>query len=1199
VTDGTNDGVPGARSWWLALAALAVCAPWPGWRPDAAQLVLVVGLLVILARPRGLERVAWLGVVAALAGALAPVAPGVSRDRLENELDSHVRTMLAAAESLVKDDRLTRLFTVTGEASDPVQPFEILAAAARGAPGRTFYLADDRGNLVAWGGEDQAFPVALRPLGPRAWGVEWSAAGGMLHLREPIIVEGRMVGSVTVGDRAALTGSAAWGMTAPGGRRLVLGSSGADAVEVAPEFAAGVAVRVGSEVDNRRARRGLFGAGWMVVFLVGISGRPKSAWSAVVLVAAVALSVSGELAGPEWMVLVLAAGASVGRLARELPEWWARVLLVATAGGAAAVRLTGYLPGVGSWLPEHLLRPGWGGVWVVAAAWAAAGWPGLSRGRPFLERRVLAAVWVAAMIVAVELLWIPVQLVAGGAGDHRSVVLPRGSVSASEIWPAAPAKCRLDDAAPVLAQRWGLDRWSTPSELTIVDAEGFAVSSWGDLSPAGDRRRTVEDWSISGTDGLRVELAVAEEPWSLLEDWASGEPRESVWHRSVWSAVLTRSGTVAATLHPEIRSLDPAAAGDAYHAGAAWTRIAVGDDLLPARVVRRGDWLVAAVAHPPEPPVWVVRSALAVVWIFLGLMVARPPVVRREKLATFGGRLRLLVAGGVVIPLVVLTLFLQLRLGREENRLEEVIGRDTLEAARYTIEHLGDGAVIDDGLAAWLARGWGCEVTFFDHTRAAGVSRRDLMSVGRLAQMPAVEAYPGFLLGRSEAVISRREGQLMASGSVVVGEQRALLQLHRADLLRAGIAPDAVDWVLTGGFLAALVALIATGRIEERLGASLRDLVGLARRLVRGEPVGRVRRPRETDLAEVIDAVRSMNEEVRRRELSLRHQEELLRITLTSLSPAVLLLEPDGTVSFANPSAEALLEEHGELVHEEVGKLAAGVGDAPAADVTLLPYPGRDLTWRLGVAAVPLPDGRSGLVAVIDDVTEVVRADRLQQLNQLARIVAHEVKNPLTPIRLWVQELSQAGRRRDPDLDRLIEEASGEIAVQVRRLQDTASSFSNLVALEHWRPEVVDLTEVVGAATEGLGVLGRRGIELETRVPPAGKALVMADRQWLARAVANLVQNSVDALEDRSGRIELRVAEHPGTVALEVEDTGGGVAADQLADLFSPYFSTTASGSGLGLALVHHVVTRCQGSVEAANGEHGLRVRIELPRASA
>jgi signal transduction histidine kinase len=99
--------------------------------------------------------------------------------------------------------------------------------------------------------------------------------------------------------------------------------------------------------------------------------------------------------------------------------------------------------------------------------------------------------------------------------------------------------------------------------------------------------------------------------------------------------------------------------------------------------------------------------------------------------------------------------------------------------------------------------------------------------------------------------------------------------------------------------------------------------------------------------------------------------------------------------------------------------------------------------------------------------------------------------------------------------------------------------------------------------------------------------------------LTNLLQNSLDALGDESGEIRLVVTDGGERVICEIEDTGGGVQEDQLKDLFSPHFSTTASGSGLGLALVHHVVTRCQGTVEAENGERGLRIRIELPAAQS
>jgi signal transduction histidine kinase len=108
----------------------------------------------------------------------------------------------------------------------------------------------------------------------------------------------------------------------------------------------------------------------------------------------------------------------------------------------------------------------------------------------------------------------------------------------------------------------------------------------------------------------------------------------------------------------------------------------------------------------------------------------------------------------------------------------------------------------------------------------------------------------------------------------------------------------------------------------------------------------------------------------------------------------------------------------------------------------------------------------------------------------------------------------------------------------------------------------------------------------------------MGDRQWLRRALANLVQNSVDSLAGGSGEIVLRLKMGEDRVILEVEDTGGGVPDERLPELFAPQFSTTTAGSGLGLALVHQVVVRCHGRVAASNGRRGLLVRLEFPPVS-
>lgn len=1186
------------RPWWLALAALAALTPWPGWQPPAWAGVAAAALLLLLARPRGRGWLPWLAVAIGLGASLVGPGRAPSPERLGAQLDGHVLGMLRAAERAAADPELLRLFAASGEALDPLRPFAILDREAGGRSGRTVFLADDRGQLVAWGGQERSYPHGVRPLGERRPGVVWSARGAVLFVREPVLVEGRLVGAVTVADWTPLEGATIWGLDAPLGRTLALGQNAPELQLVRAASAAGVEVPVGLGATNRRQELPR-AAAWLVLAVAVIAWRPRMAWLVVVAAAAVCQGGAGAGSNVGAAAVLLLAGLAVGRSARALPAAAARLLVAGYAAIAVACALG---PGAISLspLPSHLLRAGSGGVWMLAMVLAVSGWPGLSRRQPLsLELRLAVAGAVAVLGVVLEVARVPLEL-SRASRDGESVVLPRDGVELAAVLPAPTGSCQLDDAAPALAERWGLPRWRTPSELRALDASSRMLSVWGDLSAAGDAIRKIRQWELGDPPGSRLELWVATEPWALLDDWNSGEPLSAAGRQPVWFAALTRSGAVAATLHPEIAGLDAATAGSLYHAGGGWASIRVGSERTLCRLQRRGEWLVAAVGRYPAPVVWVLRCAIAALWALAGLLIAMPPVLRREQLSTFGGRLRLLVAGGVVVPLAVLTVFLQLRLQGEAARFDQLVGLDALGAARYTANQLSGGFAVDDEIARWVSAGWAGEVLLFEGADVVAVSRPDLLATGGLPQLPPAEGFRSLVIGRDDAVVVRSGDRLVAAGPIELEGRRLLLQLVRLDPRLEDSALGAVDWLLTGALIAAVLALALSARIERRLSVSLRDLVLLSRRLLHGEPLAEVRRPVETDLAEVLDAVRSMNAEVQRRESSLRSQEEMLRITLSTLAPAVMVLEAGGELRFANPSAEALRAEHGrrllDVIHE-----VAGRGDpegVPLAE-TVQPVAGQETTWRVGVAGVPLPDGSRGLVAVVDDVTDVVRIDRLRQLNQLARIVAHEVKNPLTPIRLWVQELEAARRAGHPKFDELAGDACREIALQVDRLQDTANSFSNLVALERWQSEVLDLGELVSVTLSGLTIYQRRGIGLVADLARDGSCTVRADRQWLQRALGNLVKNSVDAIGDAGGEVRVRVRRDGGLVTLEVDDTAGGLPEHQLQDLFSPHFSTTTSGSGLGLALVQQVVTRCHGKVTATNGERGLVVRIELPAADA
>lgn len=1182
------------RSWLLALAAVLVCGPWPGWQPGSLALLMLCGGLLVLARPRGRSWLPWSAAAVALAIAAWPAERRFEPGRAADSLEDHCRGMVRTAEAVAADAALIRLLSAAGEAVDPALPFALLDREARGVDGRSIYLADDRGRVIAWGGAGNSLPDGIRTLGQRQSGLSWSAGGADLWLREPLLLSGRLVGAVIVSDRSPLESRRIWGMQAGRGRLVGIGNHHEGAVAIEVPGRPGVVVPVAVIVDTQAEESPWRWLPWLLLAAISLRCEPRLAWLAAAFGLGSALAGARPAPGLVFGALLLLGGAGAGRLASVLSPARARLLVgsVMAAAFVAAVLLTPVE--AFQWLPLHLTRPGWGGAWMVALAWLCSGWPGWRRGPRTLDRRLYLAVLLALLGLATFFARLPVQL-ARSESSGTGVELPRHDLESARILPVDAAKCRLDDLAPVLAERWRLTNWSTPSDLMLLDSEDRVVSRWGELGPAGPAVRVVRSWPLDEPAGWLVVLRVAAEPWRWLQDWRPGLPVDRASAQAVWYAVLTRSGEIAATVHPEIENLDAMRAGELFHARGGWATVVVDGEHRLARVRREGEWLVVAVANHPSVADWVVRTAIALLWALLGSLIAFPPVISRQQISTFGGRLRLLVAGGVVLPLVILTLFLHQRIAGQETRYEQTRASEALRAARYTAVHLGGGFAVDDELASWLASGWGGEVVLWDGASLAAVSRPDLVSTGALPPLPLPETFPPYLLGRDDTSVHWWRDLVVAAGPVDLQGRRLLLHLFLSGTSRSASELGAVDWLLTGACLSALLALVLTTRIEERLSFSLRELVALARKLVEGEPVEPLRRPPETDLAEVLDAVGSMNEQVQQREISLRYQEELLRITLATLESAVVVLEPNGARRFANPSARELEAEHGDLVIEHLRSVIEDASVGGSAAKMVQPVPGRDLTWRIGVAEVPFPDGTRGLVAVVDDVTGLVRADRARQLNELARIVAHEVKNPLTPVRLWVQELQASLAADDPELRHLVEEACREIAVQVARLQETANSFSNLVALEEWTAEPVQLAAILEAVPSGSDIFERRGIVFHRAIPPSPPPPVIGDRHWIRRAVANVVQNSIDALGDRPGTVTMRLREKGDRVVLEIEDTAGGVPDERLPELFAPHFSTSTAGSGLGLALVHQVVTRCQGTVEASRGARGLLVRLEFP----
>jgi signal transduction histidine kinase len=225
---------------------------------------------------------------------------------------------------------------------------------------------------------------------------------------------------------------------------------------------------------------------------------------------------------------------------------------------------------------------------------------------------------------------------------------------------------------------------------------------------------------------------------------------------------------------------------------------------------------------------------------------------------------------------------------------------------------------------------------------------------------------------------------------------------------------------------------------------------------------------------------------------------------------------------------------------------------------------------------------------------ELARTNQLKAWNEMARQVAHEIKNPLTPIQLSAEHLQRVHDDANRPLGAVFDQCIRTILTQVRLLRQIAAEFSNFAGEPAPRPTAVALgalvEEVLGPYRIGLGPRHRLDVSVPTGLPP-----VRVDRTLIARALTNLVENALHAMPD-GGTLRVAAAPAPDAVTLTVADTGVGMDDEALRRAFEPYFSTKTAGSGLGLANAKRNVELCGGSIAIASATgRGTTLTITLP----
>ena len=417
--------------------------------------------------------------------------------------------------------------------------------------------------------------------------------------------------------------------------------------------------------------------------------------------------------------------------------------------------------------------------------------------------------------------------------------------------------------------------------------------------------------------------------------------------------------------------------------------------------------------------------------------------------------------------------------------------------------------------------------------------------------------------------------------------------------------------------------------ISRSLTGPINKLAEATRRVAEGDLDFTLEKESGDEMGLLVDSFNSMTSDllVSNRQLASTHQalqqstevseqrRRYLETILENVAAGVIALDEHNRIATINRFAEELLaiqpaaflgreyhevlpRQHAMIVESFLAELDATGRSTIERHLRVTIRRGETLSLQVNVTRMVDERGRPiGFVILFDNLTNLEKAQRLAAWQEVARRIAHEIKNPLTPIQLSAQRLRKRFLDRIGEDRDIFDQCTATIVAQVDEIKKLASEFSDFARMPKLRRETNDLgrlaEEVVFLYQEA-----HRSLTITCRIDPA-LPLFPFDAVQVKRVLINLLDNAVTALGD-GGAIEVRVGPAPERetpmAMLRVADNGPGIPADVRLRIFEPYFSTRKSGTGLGLAIAHTIVSEHGGTIRARdNHPTGTVFTVELP----
>jgi two-component system, NtrC family, nitrogen regulation sensor histidine kinase NtrY len=449
--------------------------------------------------------------------------------------------------------------------------------------------------------------------------------------------------------------------------------------------------------------------------------------------------------------------------------------------------------------------------------------------------------------------------------------------------------------------------------------------------------------------------------------------------------------------------------------------------------------------------------------------------------------------------------------------------------------------------------------------------------------------------------------------------------------------------LLTLGVLTFLLIFASTWTafyIARGLTVPIRALAEGAEEIARGKLGHKVDAFAEDELALLVSAFNEMSTKLEENSAELVRRRRYIETVLLSLPTGVITVDEENRVDTVNPAARSILRlEQGHFSGISLGRLvgepdceiferlvsrAARIGYA-AEQTKLRVEDEKSVSGRDGmpvsITATALPEGR-GAVIVLEDLSELIAAQRASAWQEVARRMAHEIKNPLTPIQLSAERIAKrfksessslagggspvastigiapAGVAADDLNSKVVAEGTNTILREVQSLKSMVDEFSRFARLPEVKLKAGDVNEVIREAVslyEDRSEAAAIDLKLAEHLPS-----VMLDEEQLKRVFVNLIDNAIEAPGNvgtaRIITISSRLEPARDLVVAEVSDNGRGIDPADYQKLFQPYFSTKGRGTGLGLAIVSRIVIEHQGKIKAVpDNPRGAKFIIELP----